>query len=76
MSEILLTILGLASMGAVVFSYRMGLRDGKALREGEPLPKVVERTKAATPTIEEEKAMKLVQNVERYNGSAEGQEVI
>lgn len=58
----------------VFFSYRQGIKDGRALREEEPLKPVVEKKAKKAPQSKETKRLNaILENINNYTGSAVGQ---
>lgn len=67
---LLIPIVGLL----VFFSYRQGLKDGKALKDDKPLkPVVVSKIKKTEQSREIKKLNTILDNVNNYNGSSVGQ---
>lgn len=72
---IILLLLMIPIVGLLVFfSYRQGIKDGRALKEEEPLKPVVEKkTKKAPQSKETKRLNAILENINNYTGSAVGQ---
>lgn len=63
----------------VFFSYRQGIKDGRALKEEKELPKVVPEIKIFKKSKLDPEVKKLndiLDNIDNYNGSPVGQKVV
>lgn len=63
----------------VFFSYRQGLKDGRAVKEEKELPKVVPEIKIFKKqkiTEEVKRLNDILDNIDNYNGGPVGQKVV
>ena len=66
----------LSAFGAIV-AYRCGVRDGRALDKGEPLPPAVRLpAKKETQSAENARWDTILANLEAYDGSSTGQKEV
>lgn len=63
--------------GLVFFSYRQGIKDGRALKEEKKLEPVVSAPKEKPKLTDEMKKLNIVlDNINNYNGGPAGQKVV
>lgn len=58
----------------VILAYRQGVRDGQAIHTKEPFRPLTRPLQRATePPREQERLVKILANIENYDGSGKGQ---
>ena len=58
----------------VILAYRQGIRDGQAIHTKEPFRPLIRPLQRATePDKESERLVKILANIENYDGSGKGQ---
>lgn len=73
-------VYGIASMGAVLFSYNLGLRNGREIKEDKEISGTVSSKRKVKFTKEEEEKFNKINlalsNIENYDGTSRGQKEI
>lgn len=73
-SIIVIAVLAICMSVMVFLSYRQGIKDGQAIKESKPLPKMIEQHTAPIETPKEIVRLNTIaQNIDNYNGTSLGQ---
>lgn len=75
LSNIVIIVLALALPASAFLCFKVGYQTGRAVRENAELPEIKPRARNKPEPIdpEQERLIKILNNIDNYNGTGEGQ---